>query len=199
MIRTLVVAASTLARAGLAGIVRGDARLALAGEADGAGLARQLRALDPDVVLEDRGDPGDAPDVPSVTLVDDPGLAWTRDAAFGEARGPRAILARDAAPAEIVAAIVAVAAGLIAIQPRALAAVDGARDFRQTPPERLTARETDVLRELARGAPNKTIAARLRISDHTVKFHVAAIFSKLGVASRTEAVAQGVRLGLVML
>ncbi len=50
-----------------------------------------------------------------------------------------------------------------------------------------------------RGAPNKTIATRLNISDHTVKFHVAAIFAKLGVASRTEAVAYGVRMGLVML
>jgi len=55
-----------------------------------------------------------------------------------------------------------------------------------------------VLAELARGVPNKTIAARLAISEHTVKFHVASIFAKLGVASRTEAVAHGIRLGLVM-
>jgi DNA-binding CsgD family transcriptional regulator len=56
-----------------------------------------------------------------------------------------------------------------------------------------------VLAELARGAPNKTIAARLGISEHTVKFHIASIFAKLAVSSRTEAVARGARLGLVML
>jgi NarL family two-component system response regulator YdfI len=56
-----------------------------------------------------------------------------------------------------------------------------------------------VLGELARGVPNKTIAARLAISEHTVKFHIASIFAKLGVASRTEAVTQGVRRGLIML
>jgi DNA-binding NarL/FixJ family response regulator len=65
--------------------------------------------------------------------------------------------------------------------------------------ETLTARERAVLGELARGVPNKTIAARLGISEHTVKFHVASIFAKLAVSSRTEAVARGARLGLVML
>jgi DNA-binding CsgD family transcriptional regulator len=63
----------------------------------------------------------------------------------------------------------------------------------------LTPRERGVLAEVARGVPNKTIAGRLGISEHTVKFHLASIFAKLGVSSRTEAVAQGVRLGLVML
>jgi DNA-binding NarL/FixJ family response regulator len=63
----------------------------------------------------------------------------------------------------------------------------------------LTARERGVLSELARGVPNKTIAARLGISEHTVKFHIASIFAKLAVSSRTEAVARGARLGLVML
>jgi DNA-binding CsgD family transcriptional regulator len=66
-------------------------------------------------------------------------------------------------------------------------------------PDRLSAREVDVLAELARGAGNKQIAARLAISEHTVKFHVASIFAKLGVSSRTEAVTRGVRLGLIML
>lgn len=202
MIRTLVVAPRDLARAALADLVRADSRLELAGEADATVLARQIRALEPDVVLEDRDGGGDADavpvgtaSIPTVALVDDPYFVWSRDVAIGEPRGARAILSRDAAPSEIVAAIVAVAAGLIALQPRAL----DSPDARARPHERLTARETDVLRELSRGAPNKTIATRLNISDHTVKFHVAAIFAKLGVASRTEAVAYGVRMGLVML
>ncbi len=202
MIRTLVIAPSLIARVALAEIVRADARLALAGEAHGDDLGARVRALEPDVVLEDRDEPvaalalaGDA-GIASVTLVDDPALAWSHDLARGDVAGARAVLPRDAAPSEIVAA------GLIALSPRALAS-DAARGrdgihHTATTVERLTPRETGVLRELARGIPNKTIAARLGISEHTVKFHVAAIFAKLGVASRTEAVARGIRLGLIM-
>jgi NarL family two-component system response regulator YdfI len=201
MIRTVVSATSELARMGLAAIVRGDSRLRLIGEAPPQDLGRLVEALAPDVVLEQREHAGEAPRAPSVALVDDPGAAWDSERLEGSL-GARALLGRDATPEEIVAAIVAVAAGLIALQPRALAVPS----FASTPvvprpaaPERLTAREQSVLVELARGAPNKTIAARLAISEHTVKFHVASIFAKLGVASRTEAVAQGARLGLIML
>ena len=52
---------------------------------------------------------------------------------------------------------------------------------------------------LAAGLSNKEIAARLNISDHTVKFHVASILGKLGAGSRTEAVSLGIRRGLVLL
>ncbi len=65
--------------------------------------------------------------------------------------------------------------------------------------EPLTAREIQVLNQLANGLTNRAIAKAFDISEHTVKFHVSAIFSKLGVASRTEAVAMGVRTGLIML
>jgi DNA-binding NarL/FixJ family response regulator len=67
------------------------------------------------------------------------------------------------------------------------------------PVEKLTARETDVLELLAEGLSNKAIAARLGISDQTVKFHVASIGSKLGAANRTEAVRLAVRRGLIAL
>jgi len=63
----------------------------------------------------------------------------------------------------------------------------------------LTARELDVLRLVARGLGNKEIAADLRITTHTVKYHLAAVLEKLGVRSRTEAVSLGVRKGLVPL
>ena len=56
-----------------------------------------------------------------------------------------------------------------------------------------------ILRMLALGLANKEIAARLNISEHTVKFHVAAILGRLGAASRTEAVALGIRHGLILL
>ena len=201
MIRTVVAATSELARVGLAAIVRGDSRLHLVGEAAPQDLSRLVEALDPDVVLEQRDHAGEALRAPSVALVDDPAAAWDGER-LEAGLGARALLARDASPEEIVAAVVAVAAGLIALQPRALAApsfASGVRAAGASSVERLTARETRVLGELARGVPNKTIATRLAISEHTVKFHVASIFAKLGVASRTEAVAQGARLGLIML
>ena len=203
MIRTFVAAQSALARAGLTAAVRSDVRLMLAGESSSDDLAEALAAVDPDVLLEvvspnARGvaPPGVARpfDLPTVMLLDDPRDAWTHAAAAPDAT-PFALLAADAGQAEIVAAIVAVAAGLVAVAPATLGS--GARTAPGS--ERLTPREIDVLGELARGIPNKTIAAHLAISEHTVKFHVASIFAKLGAASRTEAVAQGVRLGLIML
>ena len=65
--------------------------------------------------------------------------------------------------------------------------------------EPLTRREIDVLELLAEGLPNKSIAARLGISDQTVKFHVASICGKLGAANRTDAVRRAVRRGLISL
>ena len=63
--------------------------------------------------------------------------------------------------------------------------------------EALTAREHDVLALVADGCGNREIATRLGISEHTVKFHLASIFGKLGVATRTEAVQRGLRLGVI--
>ena len=62
----------------------------------------------------------------------------------------------------------------------------------------LTPREIEVLRMIAEGLGNKEIASKLRISDHTVKFHISSIFVKLGASSRTEAVTIGIRKGLIM-
>ncbi len=66
-------------------------------------------------------------------------------------------------------------------------------------PEPLTPREVEVLELLAEGLPNKAIAARLGVSDQTVKFHVAMISGKLGAANRTDAVRRAVRGGLITL
>ena len=65
--------------------------------------------------------------------------------------------------------------------------------------EPLTPREVQVLELLAEGLPNKAIAARLQISDQTVKFHVSSISGKLGAKNRTDAVRRAVRRGLVTL
>jgi DNA-binding NarL/FixJ family response regulator len=66
-------------------------------------------------------------------------------------------------------------------------------------PEALTRREVEVLELLAEGLPNKAIAGRLRISDQTVKFHVASIAGKLGASNRTDTVRRAVRKGLITL
>ena len=65
------------------------------------------------------------------------------------------------------------------------------------PEEPLTSREIEVLELLTEGLPNKAIAARLGISDQTVKFHVSSICGKLGAANRTGAVRRAIRRGLV--
>ena len=65
--------------------------------------------------------------------------------------------------------------------------------------EPLTAREVEVLELLAQGLPNKAIAARLGISDQTVKFHVASICGKLGAANRTDAARRALRQGVIPL
>jgi DNA-binding NarL/FixJ family response regulator len=65
--------------------------------------------------------------------------------------------------------------------------------------EHLSPRESEILNLLAAGLANKEIARQLKISDHTVKFHVTSIFNKLNASSRAEAVALGIRRGLILL
>jgi DNA-binding NarL/FixJ family response regulator len=113
------------------------------------------------------------------------------------AAGMAAVVRRDAAPAQIAAATVAVAQGLVAYAPELLPQV--ARAAPVAGSEVLTPRETEVLALLAEGLSNKQIAVRLDLSEHTAKFHVTAIISKLGAQSRTDAVVRGARLGLLML
>jgi DNA-binding NarL/FixJ family response regulator len=122
------------------------------------------------------------------------------------AAGAHAVLSRSASEAEIAAAIAAAQNGLAALPQRLLAhllaggAVKGPEPPRETGDSSpLTPRELEVLAAMADGASNKAIARRLGISYHTVKFHVAAILTKLDADSRTEAVARAAHLGLVML
>jgi len=109
-----------------------------------------------------------------------------------------ALLAMDASAAQIDAALRAAAVGL-AVRVRA----SGPRRFspldENQAPSPLSPRELEILLGLSEGLSNKAIARRFDISQHTVKFHAESIFRKLGVTNRAEAVAKGLRRGLVHL
>lgn len=112
--------------------------------------------------------------------------------------GVRGMLPRDAADAEIVAAIEALAAGLVVLHPVTTRAAGARPPIPAVRAEPLTPRELEVLTMMAEGLGNRAIARSLGISVHTVKFHVAAVLDKLGARSRAEAVAVGLRRGLLM-
>jgi two-component system, NarL family, response regulator YdfI len=119
-------------------------------------------------------------------------------------RGVKAVLPSSLTGPQIVASIEAASQGLVVVHPAdaEVFAAPGARtseDIARTFAEPLTQREIEVLRLLAEGFANKEIAARLKLSEHTVKFHVASIMGKLGASSRTEAVTLGIRSGIVMI
>lgn len=103
-------------------------------------------------------------------------------------------VAYDAAPSRIVAALHAVRSGLFVSDSSLCGGPSPTDDV-----DPLTPRERDVLRLMADGQPNKRIATQLGISLHTAKFHVARVLVKLRSASRTEAVAEGARRGLITL
>jgi NarL family two-component system response regulator YdfI len=117
--------------------------------------------------------------------------------------GVRGILPADVTAAQLTSAVSAVAKGLLVLQPAELALASASTQSRNGEAaelfEPLTPREKEVLQMLASGLGNKQIAAHLKISDHTAKFHVASILGKLGASSRTEAVSLGLRRGLILL
>ncbi len=210
----LIVADDALARAGLAALLVDEPTVTVAGRTGAAeDLAAALASYAPDVVLWDLGwHPERSIDhLLAVADAAPPIAALLPDgdsAAAAWLAGARGLLPRDAAPQVIAAALLALAEGLavvapdfaptfgVAVPPHILPAPSQGVAL---PVEPLTARELEVLRLLAEGLPNKTIAQRLRISEHTVKFHVNAILGKLGAASRTEAVVRATRLGLLLL
>jgi two-component system, NarL family, response regulator YdfI len=211
MITVLVAAQTTAARASLAARLSASKRLHVVLGATGLAVSDQLQTTQPDVVLVDVGSEtastwlrdlaGARRSSAMVILADDA----RGDLGGGTRRsGGRAVLPRQATTQEIVAAIEAVAAGLIVLHPDtmdAFAPLASRRDrFRGSIDRQpLTPREIEVLAMMAEGLGNKIIAARLAISEHTVKFHIASIFAKLNAGSRTEAVTIGLRLGAIMI
>ena len=116
------------------------------------------------------------------------------------ASGGWGVVSPDALPEELAAAVFAVARGLVVL-PRGLAGglLQGMTAVVEELAEPLTVREREILELLGRGLSNKMIARDLKISEHTVKFHVSSAYAKLGASNRAEAVSLGARLGLISL
>jgi two-component system, NarL family, nitrate/nitrite response regulator NarL len=205
-VRVLVVAEDPLARAGLATLLANQPAIVIAGQvAADAQLPDARQVYRPDVIVWDLGsDPSRALERATLRDLDAPVVALLPDetnAADVWATGARGLLLRDAPAENLAAALVAVAQGLTVIDPEfAATLLPTARESSLAQPvETLTPRELQVLRLMAEGQSNKTIARQLGISEHTVKFHVNAILGKLNVQSRTEAVVRATRLGLILL
>ena len=176
MIRVLIVARSESEAAELAELIVEDERM-------------QVVETDPDVVLA----VGTAFSFNAPTVV-------LGEGADDYGHSVRAYLPADAAAAEILAAIAAVGQGLVVLTQVQAERLIPARSSRENLPrlvEALTPREIEVLRLMSDGLVNKEIADRLGISEHTAKFHVASILGKLQASSRTDAVARGMRRGLI--
>jgi two-component system, NarL family, nitrate/nitrite response regulator NarL len=197
-LRILIVAENPLARMGLAALLAEQPGLQQVGQSSGRDVQADLDVLRPDVVVWDWGWnalPELPSEVPVVVL-----LKEAAQAAEAWAAGARGLLLGTVDPAGLQAALAAAAEGLAVLEPTlaGMLAAPAAR-LPDATRESLTARELEVLQLVAEGLPNKTIASRLSITDHTVKFHVNAIMTKLGVQSRTEAVVRATRLGLILL
>jgi DNA-binding NarL/FixJ family response regulator len=208
-IRVVIADDHSVVRKGIRDLLSDEDDIAVVGEARNGHEAVDLAtALQPDVVVMDIAMPelsgveatrqirAQAPDVRVLVLTayaDDPYIYSLLDA------GATGYILKTAESREIVRAVRATAAGQSALDP----AVAPRLIARLTKPaasdDTLTERELDVLRLAARGQTNKQIGVELVISDRTVQNHLANIYAKLGVASRTEAVTAALQRSLIRL
>lgn len=208
-VRVLVVSPNAFARAGLSSMLEGITGLAVVGSCSVQEAPTVAAQLYPEVALLDVGE-GELedldriarlstaqPDLPIVALADD--LAGLQQAlSFGAS----AVLPSGIDPRSLSAAIGAAAQSLVVVPRRELASLLPVEEPVDTtvkaPAETLTARELEVLQLMARGLTNRQIARHLQISEHTVKFHAAAILGKINARSRAEAVARAIGLGWIL-
>jgi DNA-binding NarL/FixJ family response regulator len=223
-LRILIVADDPLVRAGLSALLTDRPGYTVVGQmAADADVLVGLDIYRPEVVLWDLGwEPTRAlstPQSPSVSgqdeartrldrLVDlrdtgQPVVVLLPDCTYAAttwAAGIRCLLLRDVSVEKLAASLAGAMQGLTVLDASLATILLPVRQAEPAPPgDMLTPRELDVLLLLAEGLPNKLIADRLHISDHTVKFHVNALMGKLGAQSRTEAVVRATRLGLLLL
>jgi len=205
-VRVLVAADTAVVRAGLEAVIAQAPSLSLVASVGLAALAERIRELQPEIVLLAQRGAAEEPlesllsSGPVFLLLTDREDAATITSSLQS--GLRAVLPLDSAAHEIAAAIGAAMEGLVVLHPDILASLQIAEPSPRAaigPNAALTPREIEVLRMLAEGLANKSIAWKLGISEHTVKFHITSIFAKLNVSSRAEAVAIGMRRSLILL
>ncbi len=205
--RVLVVGNDSLARAGLMSLVSELSDVTSAGQAsDREDAALTLDAFKPDLIVWDLGW-SDETAFERMAEYHDAGVTIVAltseddEASRARAAGAVGVLSRSVNADGLQAALTAVGHGMVVLDSRFSSAVPyaAARQPSAATVETLTRRELEVLRLLAEGSPNKAVAYRLDISEHTVKFHVNSILTKLHAQSRTEAVTTATRLGLILL
>jgi DNA-binding NarL/FixJ family response regulator len=188
-------------------MLAGEPGVAVVGEAsDGAEALAVADRLAPDVVLMDLRMPGmDGIEATAAFAARGAGprvlvlTTYDTDADVLRAveAGATGYLLKDASSSELARAVHAVARGESVLAPVALSRLT--RRVRTPDADAPTARELDVLRQVARGASNREVAAALHISEATVKSHLLHLFVKLGVEDRTAAVTVALRRGLITL
>ena len=205
MIRVMVYAANPIVRAGLESIIRSGSVEIVGNFSDFTTLLKLLDKRQPDVLVLNDDESiweqlaqVDGASSPAIVVLSDPASDTLMNAL---ALGVQGVLPSSVTAQEMIAAIEAVAEGLVVFHADVVEMVN-LSSFAGSMPrtvEPLTSRELEVLQMLALGLGNKSIASRLTISEHTVKFHISSIFSKLNASSRTEAVTLGLRQGLILL
>jgi len=211
MIRVVIADDHQVVREGLAFLLSAEPGIEVAGQAaDGAAALRAIRELVPDVVLLDLFMPGldgmgvlDAIRAEGLTarvLV----LTSSQDGDHLVAAvkaGALSFLPKTAGVDQVIESVRAAARGESVLQPAATARLisELRRGAVPGPLQLLTPRETDVLREVARGRANREIARTLSVSEETVKSHVSSILAKLGLADRTQAAIFGLQHHIVPL
>lgn len=205
MIRLVLSDDHPVVRAGMRALLEAEPDLSVVGEASSAEEAVSLAATPGvDLVLMDLQFPGrlqgvdatrrirSTPGAPRVLVLTN----YDTDADILGAieAGASGYLLKDAPPGELVAAIRAAAAGESALAPAVASRLDASQ---RSPDQRLTVRESEVLALVAAGSTNREIGQALFLSEATVKSHLVHIFTKLGVGSRTAAVAKARELGAI--
>jgi two-component system, NarL family, response regulator YdfI len=191
MIRVFVIAQSIVTQAGLTTLLISDVEIV----GSAVRPATIAPAIEADVILLEQEAIAQLTDIeiPIVMLVEESSAI----AEYLQA-GIRSILPNDVSAEELTEAIKATAAGLTVLHPDFVQGLF-APIARVPEPVPLSPREIEVLGMLAEGLGNRAIAQQLNLSEHTVKFHISSIFSKLEVSSRTEAVIMGARQGWILL
>jgi len=203
-VRVFIVAPTPFARAGLRAMLEEDGADVLVvgqGSLDEAGSAlpeADIVVVSGDEALEETARAVAEEGMQAILVLseDERSLSVLREFA----PGGWGVVSPDALPEELSAAVFAVVRGLVVL-PRGLTGplLQGTAAVAEELAESLTVREREVLELLGRGLSNKMIARDLKISEHTVKFHVSSAYAKLGASNRAEAVSLGARLGLISL